>query len=377
MTNLMKSWSIRKKMMAGFLAITLFCLGMGVFTLFRMGTMNKQGSVLGDTALDMQQIGTIDAGLNRLRSLQLRIVVETDPADRKEVETETADVKSKIAEARQQYESRLTLHENKNLYSQFAAACADYLRTQEQSFEMIRQEQVREGFALTFGESKQHFKTATDKLNELVKLTKTQGTTALEENKRTFVVGRRWIVLMLIVVIAASLTIALWLSNSVSRPVVAVAAATNQLAEKHLPQLVAAAKAIASGDLTQRVAVHLDPLAVTTNDEVGQMTQSFNQMAERLNEMSNSFQQMTEGLCDSLSQINQSSSRLASASSQVASVSDNSRRSAHELSSSTEEVTATIHQMAGSIRQVSSNAQTQNAAATETSAAVTEMAASF
>lgn len=377
MTNLMKSWSLRKKMMAGFLATTLFCLGMGVFTLFRMGTMNKQGSVLGDTTLDMQQIGTIDSNLNRLRTLQLRIVVETDPADRKEVEAETAEVKSKIAEARSQYESRLTLPENKNFYNQFSNACADYLRSQEQSFDMIRQDQVREGFALTFGDSKQYFKKATDHLNELVKLTKSQGMSALEENKRTFIVGRRWIVLMLISVIAASLAIALWLSNSVSRPVVAVAAATNQLAEKHLPQLVAAAKAIASGDLTHKVAVHLDPLEVTTNDEVGQMTQSFNQMAERLNEMSNSFQQMTEGLCDSLTQINLSSSRLAVASSQVASVSDSSRRSAHELSSSTEEVTATIHEMAGSIRQVSSNAQTQNAAATETSAAVTEMAASF
>lgn len=377
MMNLIKTWSIRKKMMAGSLAVTLLTLGLGVFTLWRMNAMNQNGVTLGNTTLDMQDIGIIDGRINRLRSLQLREVIETDPTARNEIATEITATKQALSEARARYESRLNDAASRNFYNQFSAAYDEYLRTCDQTSDLIRREQLREGFALTFGESLQHFRNTSQQIAQLVKMTNARWQSAAAENTRTLVVARRWIIGLLAAVIAISLAISLWLSGAVSRPVVAVAAAMNHLAQHHLPQLVAAAKAIAAGDLTRQVAVHIDPIAVTTRDEVGQMTESFNLMAERLTEMGDSFQQMTAGLCDSLGQINQSSARLAVASSQVASASDQSRRSAQGLASSSEEVTATIHQMASSIRQVSGNAQTQNAAATETSAAVTEMAASF
>lgn len=377
MMHLISSWTIRKKMMAGFLAVTLLSLFLGVFTLFRLSVMSEHGRGLGDTATAMQDIGVMNGNLNRVRALQMRLVVDTDPASRSEIDAETASASAEISEAMKHYESLAASAATKTLYAQFTAAYAEYTKSREQSFDLMRREQLREGFAITFNESKEHFKKANELLGQLVKVTKAQSLAAVEDNYRTFVVARRWVVGMLLASLAVSLALALWLSNAISRPVADVAAAIHHLADQQLPKLAAAAKAIAGGDLTERVAVRIDSLAVTTRDEVGRMTEAFNLMAERLNEMGGSFQQMTDGLCQSLGQVNQSSARLAAASTQIATVSEQSRRSASGLSSSSEEVTATIHQMASSIRQVSSNAQTQTAAATETSAAVTELVASF
>jgi methyl-accepting chemotaxis protein len=150
-----------------------------------------------------------------------------------------------------------------------------------------------------------------------------------------------------------------------------------ELASDHLPRLTAAAKAIADGDLTHEVVVRIEALPVTTNNELGEMTASFNAMAERLNEMGASFGTMAVGLRASIGQIGQGSTQVATTSSQIAAASDQSRGASQTLASSSEEITATVHEMAASIRQVSSNAQTQAAAATETAASVAQMVASL
>jgi methyl-accepting chemotaxis protein len=242
---------------------------------------------------------------------------------------------------------------------------------------MIKQGKQAEATELMIGRHKELFDTVTQALTEDVKFNDAGGDKAAKDSADTYQSAKMWVIGALIFVVAGGLGIGILLSNAIARPVAAVAKATTQLAEQQLPQLAAAAQAIAAGDLTHNVELQIQPLPVTTKDEVGQMTASFNELAERLNQMGESFRLMTTGLRSSMGQIDQGANHVAATSAQIAAASDQSKRSAQTIASSSEEITATIHEMAASIRQVSTNAQTQSAAATETSAAVTEMVASM
>jgi methyl-accepting chemotaxis protein len=225
------------------------------------------------------------------------------------------------------------------------------------------------------------FKTMTEKIN-LLKVVENKladdlvaQARALRSNARSQLL---FTVLLALATLGVAVAFSLWLSKLIARSVTTVATALTKLAEQQLPQLSRIAKGIAAGDLAQDVQeIEVEQLCVSSADEVGRMTQSFNELATGMVEMSHSFKQMAAGLRASISQIDQGAQQVASASTQIAAASGQAKQSANTLSASSEEVTATIHEMAASIRQVSANAQTQSAAATETSASVTQMVSSL
>ena len=112
--------------------------------------------------------------------------------------------------------------------------------------------------------------------------------------------NRRTYAALAAIALVMTLTILLVISivRSIVRPVTAISEATGRLARHHLPQLAKVANAIANGELSHNVEVHLDTIPVTTRDEIGQMTGSFNMMTERLNEISATFQRMFMSLAE-------------------------------------------------------------------------------
>lgn len=182
---------------------------------------------------------------------------------------------------------------------------------------------------------------------------------------------------MAVVMVLITLAFSFFMLRAFIRSLESVRNSISQLVDHEMPEMAQTAKAIAAGDLMQDIEINVMSLPLSSKDEVGQISASFNSMAERLNEMGASFRQMTMGLRGSIGQIGRGADQVAAGSSQIAAASDDSKKASRTLSSSAEEITATIHEMAASIRQVANNAQTQSAAATETSASVTQMVASL
>jgi methyl-accepting chemotaxis protein len=369
--------TIKTKLIAGFLAASVLTLCLGAFSLFRMNAM--QGITADITSSWMPSIialGNIRATVNRTRLTLYRILNSTE----QNIATEEASLAKEmntLAELQKAYEPLVVNAEERKLFDTYKAQLSSYQEMQNQIVGMIKQGKQAEATELMIGRHKELFDTVTQALTEDVKFNDAGGDKAAKDSADTYQSAKMWVIGALIFVVAGGLGIGILLSNAIARPVAAVAKATTQLAEQQLPQLAAAAQAIAAGDLTHNVELQIQPLPVTTKDEVGQMTASFNELAERLNQMGESFRLMTTGLRSSMGQIDQGANHVAATSAQIAAASDQSKRSAQTIASSSEEITATIHEMAASIRQVSTNAQTQSAAATETSAAVTEMVASM
>lgn len=172
-----------------------------------------------------------------------------------------------------------------------------------------------------------------------------------------------------------------WISKSVSKPLAAVALATEHLIEQQLPQLTAAAQRIASGDLTeteeQLEVSKLELGSAGQSTEIKRLTVAFNYLVESLNQIAESFTQMSSGLRDSIGQIQAGSDMVAVASSTIAESSDQARHSSVALRSIAEVIHTTGSQLTESIRLVAAGASEQSAATIQTSSSITEMLASL
>lgn len=372
-------WTIRKKLLAGFMSVILLMMGFGSYSLFLMSAVNQEATAIGNNSLpSVYYLGAIRAKFNRFRAMQAQYLMATDGQTRADAEARLRQVEDEVDERFKQLASLMDSPEEHRMLDAYAAKYAEYAKQNEELLRLSKMGQADQARALFTGPLLQVFDEVFKAGVSLSDFKYEEGKATVEHSQRSFEMIKTLILGSLGVVFVLCLWTSIMLSNSISRPVVAVVGATTELVKNRLPQLTALAKAIAAGDLSQEVVVErVEPLKVATNDELGQMTLSFNTLAESLNEMSLCFQHMTNNLRQSIGQISLGSEQLTLASSQIATVSEQSRHSSDLLSSSSEEITATIHEMASSINQVSNNAQTQTSVASETSSAITEMVSSL
>jgi methyl-accepting chemotaxis protein len=163
-----------------------------------------------------------------------------------------------------------------------------------------------------------------------------------------------------------------------------------------LTQLIAVSGQIAnSGDLDQKV-------EVSTEDEVGELARTFNNMVDYLREMAatseaiaggdlsaeihprsprdtlgNAFREMTLGLRSLVKNVRDSAAQVASGSNQVASASDDSAKISIQAASAIDEVTSTMHEMSINVQNMVKSTQLQSSNVSETSASIDEMVASI
>jgi methyl-accepting chemotaxis protein len=374
-------WTIRKKLLAGFISVLILTLGLGIMSLTSMGKLRTDVGEIGTNWLpSLKNLGEARAKLARFRIRQLRYVGDTDAQARAKTSESIQKVLGEIDAALKSYESAGIEGEEGKLYGAFKAAYSAYLKQHEQIDGLVKQGKSTEAEKFLMGDMKGSFDEVEKTMEGLFAYQLKGGAEAVELSNSQYSSGRLWVVSLLVISMLVGMGFALWASNAISRAVV---------------KAVSVARQLSQGILSDRI-------EVKTKDETGQLIHAMNDMTDYLKEVvtaadaiaagdlrtevepkstedrfGNSFKEMIVGLRNLVAQISAGSDGVAGASAQIASASDQSRQSSKVLASSSEEITATIHEMAASIRQVSSNSQTQSAAAAETSAAVTEMVANL
>ncbi len=163
-----------------------------------------------------------------------------------------------------------------------------------------------------------------------------------------------------------------------------------------LAQLIAVAGQIANaGDLDQKVEIN-------SQDEVGQLAHTFNNMVLYLREMAGlseaiaggdlsveisprssrdtlgkAFREMTFGLRSLVKNVRDSASQVAGGSTQVAQSSDDSAKISVQAASAIDEVTSTMHEMSINVQNMVKSTQMQASNVSETSASIDQMVASI
>lgn len=375
------SLTIRKKMIGGFLTTVALTCALGVFTIFKMRSLNDDTVEMGTNWMAaIDHLGSMRADFNRMRALESQIVLDTDPKERTARSTKLEATQKSFDESQKKYEATIETPEEKAIFGKFLPAYKEYKSSRDEVMKFVAERKEKQAKDLLSGPESKVNAEALARLMEMVKFQEEGSALAMAKSAADFSSARLWVIVALFAVIILSLAIGFFLSGKLSSAII---------------QAVAVMKDLAKGELS-------DAVAVKTSDETGQLLHAMNEMTEYLKEIAavsnsiadgdltkvvqpkserdtfgNAFVKMIGGLRESIGQIGRGSNQVASASSQIAAASDQSKKASQTLSSSSEEITATIHEMAASVRQVATNAQTQSAAATETSASVTEMVSSL
>jgi methyl-accepting chemotaxis protein len=172
--------------------------------------------------------------------------------------------------------------------------------------------------------------------------------TKAEDNHRKLMLNIVYAVVIGFAGLIISALMAMYTSKRISDPVAAVAASVQQ---------------VAGGDLTAR------DLMVTTNDEIGALTNSFNAMKDNLRNLIKQVSSMAEQVASSSEELTATSEQSAMASTQIAtSITEVADGAAGQVKAVTE-TSAVIEQMSANIQHVTDNVKNVAAVSDKTAAA--------
>nr|WP_282600140.1 methyl-accepting chemotaxis protein [Patulibacter sp. SYSU D01012] len=155
----------------------------------------------------------------------------------------------------------------------------------------------------------------------------------------------RWLAIVTIFGALLAVVVAYRTIRDVTRPVREIQTRLESLNANCLNDLTGALKAMTEGDLTHEVGIVTTPLPVTSRNELGQLSCTFNQMLERAQGSIRSYNQMRAQLADMIGELTTSAGTVSSASEQ--------------LTSTSEETSKAVSEIAAAIVDVATGAETQ------------------
>jgi methyl-accepting chemotaxis protein len=149
--------------------------------------------------------------------------------------------------------------------------------------------------------------------------------------------------LMLVIALVALLiagTISFVLARDFSRRIKQLLDGIKSLEGNCVTDLGKGLDAIAAGDLTREVVPVTSPIATTREDEIGQLTRSFNAMVDKTQSSVAAYNETRHKVAGMLREIGNTSEQLALASQQMANVSDEAGRAVGEIAQAVSSVAA-------------------------------------
>jgi methyl-accepting chemotaxis protein len=255
----------------------------------------------------------------------------------------------------------------------FAAARDAFHRGVETALERSRQETVdqveeRDGsrsvYTSTVAPAADKLTDAAEALDETIDAS---ATAAVKNADGAAASGTRTIIIVGLLALAAAAGLAIVVTRSVVRPVAALGGRLRTLNDEDLESLTGGLEAVAEGDLTREVASTTEPVEVTSSDELGKLSETFNGMLAKTHRSVSAYGEMRENLGSLIGEVAGNATTVASASQQMASTSDEAGRAVGEIANAVGDVATGAERQVRMVEAARESAQ-QAAEAASTSA---------
>jgi methyl-accepting chemotaxis protein len=174
--------------------------------------------------------------------------------------------------------------------------------------------------------------------NDLLAAANQEGEKAAASGRATAASGKRLMITIAIIAVLLAVLVAVLVTRSVVRPVKALSDRMESLEEHDLTNLAAALGAVAEGDLTVGVESPTTPIEVSSTDELGKLSATFNGMLDKAQHSIEAYNRMRSGLGEAIAEVATGAGTVASASQQMASTSDEAGRAVGEIASAVTDV---------------------------------------
>jgi len=353
--------SIGGKVTVAFVAVLLVAVGVGAFSIQRLGAVNMAATTVRDDWLPSTSlIGQLAAAVEQYRILEsIYLLSPLDPDTRKKNEAAMRDQQAAIQKMRNDYEPMVTPGEERRLIDGFDKEWVQYMGVHNELQSLARKNDAQSAAQLFTGRERDFFNATLKNLTDDMQLNLTGGKKAADEGAAVYEMARYLIIVAIVLAAALCLIAAILITASVSRPISAMTEAMRRLAKR---------------DMTAPIA------GVGRKDEIGTMAEAVQVFkdnmieADRLAAAQEAERAVKEKRSAALETLTQSFEakvgRLVSTLSSAAGEMQQTSQSMSVMAGDTSERSVTV---AAAAEEASANVQTVASAAEELSASVAEI----
>jgi signal transduction histidine kinase len=224
--------AIRLLLSAALLLFLLLMIGLGVFSMQRLSDLNRVSDEIRNRWLqDVRLIGDLNNYMSDYRSGEGTHLLSNSPAELADSEKEIAALDAQVSLAQNSYAALTHEDAERRLYDQFAREWAAYKAIAAEVLARSRSGAKSDGIAMYMTGSRQAFDRASETLGRLTDQTVSKAREASERAAGTYLQDRRLIVAAMIVAMCLVLATILYITRSVSRPLVGLARDMQALAD--------------------------------------------------------------------------------------------------------------------------------------------------
>jgi len=321
---------ISRKLISVFFIVVALEAALGTFAIRELGSVNQASTEIAANWLpSIRTLSQLKLSLSRIRSFELQHILASTPEEFDEIERNANKQIAALAKQRSDYLAQISEPEEKALYSDIEKSLDVFLAEHKKILDISRANKNEDARLLLKGESTRVYRSLLDQVEKLVEVNESGAEKSSADADATYANARMWIIAMLLICMAAAMTLAVWISRVIARP---------------LTEAVNVAQRVAGGDLT--ATIH-----AASKDETGQLLEALRGMNDNLLKIVGEVRTGTDTIATA-------SNEIASGNMDLSSRTEQQAGSLEETASAMEELTSTVKQNADNARQANQLAVT-------------------
>jgi methyl-accepting chemotaxis protein len=313
---------IGAKLFAGFAVLLLLTAFLGIFSILQLARVNQTAYELGTNWMPSVNAAMgIKERLSRIRTQELQIVLSNNVADVERYQGRLNGYTAELKKYEADFVKLLSAPSEKAIFDEYGKRWDVYWKLSGDISALAHDGKNAEALTLLRGESSKVNAELLALADKIVAVNLEGGATAYRFGESIYASSR----LMIIAVLAASITLGLILAYAIAR-----------IVTRPLQQAVRFAQSVAAGDLTCNIESN-------TRDETGQLLQAL--------------REMNGNLLRVVSEVRSSTDMIAAASTEIANGNMDLSNRTESQASSLEETAASMEELTSTVKANSSNAQ--------------------
>jgi methyl-accepting chemotaxis protein len=326
----LRNYKIGARLLAGFAVLGLLIVLQGSMALMNMAHMRDAAEVVEyETIPSLDSLALLNLNMMQVRILTFRLMLAENEQQKAAYHASLNTVRAEVTKSQNRFESLISMDEERTAFAEFSRFQQDYFDGQSRLFKALEADNRTEAVRISNEELSVYADKMTSAILILAKLNQATSTRNTEESAQSYQSSRILVILAIILGVSISVGVALWMTRSITSP---------------LSEAVMVAETVASGDLTQQIAVRGE-------DEASRLMLSL--------------QKMQQNLRDAMSHISNSSDQLASAAEELNSVTEDSTRGLQQQNDEIQQAATAITEMSSAVDEVAQTAVQTSEQSTE------------
>jgi methyl-accepting chemotaxis protein len=352
----MKNWKIGTRIAAGFAAVIVVALALGLFAYGKVGGIETNAKEVASKSLPMVYlVGQIEKNMEVTYSLAVQHAASTAPQDKADLDARIQAIRSTNTAMVAEYEKLISTDKGRALHEVYKSARAGFIASLDELLKTSRigtAEADKRAMEMLRTNLRPLQKTYAEATGNIVAYSKSQADDAGETIQVSVASTRTGVLVGITVALVLAVMISLFVVRSITRPLATAVDLVDQVAQ---------------GDLTHTV-------NVASTDELGQMLKAMNGMVDSLKAAANVAVKISEG---DLTVHHKALSEKDALGQALTKMLENLRKTVAEVVAASGNVATGSDEMSSTAQQLSQGATEQAAAAEESTSAMEEMASSI